>query len=63
MDSDVEIIKPIDEFMVHSVFLVLNLLFSFQRFTVFIKIKQLIITLLDYYDNKHFLDKDGVILN
>jgi mannosyltransferase OCH1-like enzyme len=60
MDSDVEIIKPIDEFLVHSAFssfespfLIPTGLMASSKQNNWIKV------LLQYYDNKHFIDKDG----
>jgi mannosyltransferase OCH1-like enzyme len=60
MDSDVEIIKPIDEFLIHSAFssfesplLIPTGLMSSSKQNIWIKI------LLEYYDNKHFIDNDG----
>ncbi len=60
MDTDVEVIKPIDEFLVHSAFssfespfLIPTGLMSSSKHNSWIS------TLLEYYDNKHFFDKDG----
>jgi len=60
MDTDVEIIKPIDPFLKHSAFSsfespvqVPTGLMASSKQNIWIK------TLLDYYENAHFLDADG----
>jgi mannosyltransferase OCH1-like enzyme len=60
MDSDVEVIKPIDEFLINSAFssfespyLIPTGLMASSKQNIWIA------TLLKYYNNKHFIDKDG----
>jgi mannosyltransferase OCH1-like enzyme len=61
LDSDVEIIKPIDTFLAHSAFtsfespfLVPTGLMSSSKQNSWIN------TLLKFYENTHFIDKDGL---
>jgi mannosyltransferase OCH1-like enzyme len=60
LDSDVEITKPIDKFLVHAAFSSFESPFHIPTgLMASAKGNSWINTLLRYYDGKHFVDKDG----
>jgi mannosyltransferase OCH1-like enzyme len=60
LDSDVEIIKPIDKFLIHSAFTSFESPFHVPTgLMASINNHLWIKTLLNYYNNKHFILRDG----
>lgn len=61
LDSDVEILKPIDRFLNHSAFSSFESPFHIPTgLMAATKHNYWIKVLLEYYENRHFFDKDGI---
>lgn len=61
MDTDVELIKPIDDFLKNKAFLGFESMNYIQTAIMASESKlPIIATLLDYYNDRHFINDDGV---